>query len=375
MRMTAALFLLILPPLFAVAATPVVDSGTINYSTNQIMLTGSGFEPNKTKPTIAFNGSTLTVSTFSNTQVTATLPTGLTPGTLDLTVTNSQGNSVVFNMTYGATGPQGPAGPAGPTGPQGPAGLSGAIGATGASGPRGLTGAPGAPGPAGTNGSSFIFLDAYNPYATYAADNVATYNGSSYIAIVPNGPNPSGPTPDQNPSWSLMAAAGAAGTTGPAGTMGPPGPNGEQGLTGLMGNPGSAGPAGPVGPQGPTGGVLSFVVSPQQPFPNFMAGTPANVNFLVLPNLGTYVIGSQQTILNGDPVNAIQPGCYLYDGANDSPGLLQTEAHIPPNSTAVLPFAGYYVATSAPITLTETCEAESSSAIPLSGVLTAIQVR
>ena len=69
MRMTAALFLLILAPLFAVAATPVVNSGTINYSTNQIMLTGSGFEPNKTKPTVAFNGSALTVSTFSNTQV------------------------------------------------------------------------------------------------------------------------------------------------------------------------------------------------------------------------------------------------------------------------------------------------------------------
>ncbi len=52
MRMTAALFLLMLAPLFAVAATPVVNNGTINYSTNQIMLTGSGFEPNKTKPTV-----------------------------------------------------------------------------------------------------------------------------------------------------------------------------------------------------------------------------------------------------------------------------------------------------------------------------------
>jgi hypothetical protein len=139
-----------------------------------------------------------------------------------------------------------------------------------------------------------------------------------------------------------------------------------------MGNPG---PAGPVGPQGPTGGVLSFVVSPQQPLLAFVAGKPTNVNFLLLPNLGTYVIGGQQTIMNGDSVNAIQPGCYLYDGTNDSPGLLQTEERILPNSTAVLPFAGYYVATSAPITLTETCEAESSSAIPLSGVLTAIQVQ
>ncbi len=119
MRPTAALFLFVVSPLFAVAATPAVNSGTINYSTNQITLTGSGFQPNKAKPTVAFNGIALTISTVSNTQVVATLPTGLTPGTFDLTVTNSQGNSVDFNMTYGATGPQGPAGPAGPTGPQG----------------------------------------------------------------------------------------------------------------------------------------------------------------------------------------------------------------------------------------------------------------
>ena len=67
MRPTAALFLLVLAPLYAVAATPAVNSGTINYSTNQITLTGSGFEPNKAKPTVAFNGSALTISTFSNT--------------------------------------------------------------------------------------------------------------------------------------------------------------------------------------------------------------------------------------------------------------------------------------------------------------------
>jgi hypothetical protein len=371
MRMTAALFLLILAPLFAVAATPVVNSGAINYSTNQIMLTGSGFEPNKTKPTVAFNGSALTVSTFSNTQVTATLPAGLTPGTFDLTVTNSQGNSVAFNMTYGATGPQGPAGPAGPTGPQGPAGLSGSTGAPGASGPRGLTVAPGAPGPAGANGTSFLFLDAYNQYATYAADNVVTYNGSSYIAIVPNGPNPSGPTPDQNPSWSLMAAGGAIGATGPQGPQGAPGP---EGITGLMGNPGPAGPAGPAGPQGPTGGVLSFATSFQENnIPLSPQGTV--IDSLVLPNVGTYVIGGQQTMLNEDPVNAIQAACNLYDGADAFPGLQPTAGQILPKSFAVLPFAGYYVATSAPITLTETCQAGSSSAFATQGVLTAIQVQ
>jgi hypothetical protein len=373
MRMTAALFLLILAPLLAVAATPVVNSGTINYSTNQIMLTGSGFEPNKTKPTVAFNGSALTVSTFSNTQVTATLPTGLTPGTFDLTVTNSQGNSVVFNMTYGATGPQGPAGPTGPQGPAGLSGAAGATGATGASGPRGLTGAPGAPGPAGANGTSFLFLDAYNPYAAYAADNVVTYNGSSYIAIVPNGPNPSGPTPDQNQSWSLMAAGGAIGATGPQGPQGAPGP---EGITGVMGNPGPAGPAGPAGPQGPTGGVLSFAKSSQQNnIP--LSGQGTIIDSLVLPNVGTYVIGGQQIIQTGDVSGEHLVECYFdSDGGNVGQGLLVAQLTPPADSTTILPIAGYFVVISAPTTLNEACaEGGYSSAIITQDVFTAIQVQ
>ncbi len=352
MRMTAALFLLILAPLLAVAATPVVDSGTINYSTNQIMLTGSGFQPNKTKPTVAFNGSALTVSTFSNTQVTATLPTGLAPGTFDLTVANSQGNSVNFNMTYGATGAQGPAGPAGPTGPQGPAGLSGPTGATGTTGPRGLTGAPGAPGPAGTNGASFIFLDAYNPYATYAADNVVTYKGSSYIAIVPNGPNPSGPTPDQNPDWSLMAAAGAA---GPAGAVGPPGPVGEQGLTGVMGNPGPVGSAGPAGPQGPAGGVLSFEVNVTRGSTD-LTGASVTVNSIVLTNVGTYVLGGLQSVANLDPNNPGGAVCLVSDSNGQTGGGLPFGGGtFQPDQGVTLPLGGFYVAASAPVTLSVRC--------------------
>ena len=242
--MSISLALLMFAPLFADAATPVVNSGTINYSTNQITLTGNNFQPNKAKPTVSFNGVSLTVSSSSNTQVVATLPSGLTPGTFDLTVTNSGGNSVEFNMTYGAIGPQGPAGPTGAVGPQGPAG------ATGAQGPRGLTGSPGAPGPAGANGIGFTFLNAYDAYSSYAANSVVTYKGSSYIATVATGPNPNGPDPDQNPSWSLMAAVGAAGPAGPQGVQGLMGPTGPAGVTGPAG---ATGPAGPAGPRGATG--------------------------------------------------------------------------------------------------------------------------
>jgi Collagen triple helix repeat (20 copies)/IPT/TIG domain len=214
-RILVAALLLFAPLLaFSASAVPAVQSGIINYVTNQVTLTGSNFEPGKDKPTVLFNGAALAVTSFSNTQIIAALPTGVTPGTFDLTVTNSSGNSVVFDIAYGAIGPQGPAGPVGPTGVQGPAGPTGPAGQTG---PRGITGAPGAPGPAGTNGIGFSFLNAFDSYATYALNNVVTYNGSSYVAIVPNGPNPNGPTPDVNPSWSLMASAGAAGPTGPEG--------------------------------------------------------------------------------------------------------------------------------------------------------------
>jgi len=318
MRRIMLAAVLFFTPLFAVAAVPVVNSGTINYQTNQITLTGTGFEPAKTKPTVAFNGVALTVTTFSNTQVVATLPAGMTAGTFNLVLTNSQGSAVDFNMNYGATGPQGPAGPAGPAGAQGPAGPAGATGATGATGPRGLTGAPGAPGPAGENGTSFIFLDAYNPNATYQANDVVTYNGSSYIAILPNGPNPSGPTPDQNPVWGLMAAGGGVGATGPQGPAGPMGPQGPQGL---LGNPGVQGPQGPQGPAGPAGGLLSYVLGTADNQQTDITGNGAANDQIVLsvalPNPGTYIATGQAWVFGEGVFNSSVSlgsyGCYLQD--------------------------------------------------------------
>ena len=94
-------------PAIAANVAPMVNSGTINYSNNQVTITGSGFEPSKTAPTLLFNGATVLVSSFSNTQIIATLPAGIPPGTFNLTITNSSASSTVFDMTYGAIGPQG----------------------------------------------------------------------------------------------------------------------------------------------------------------------------------------------------------------------------------------------------------------------------
>ena len=153
------------------------------------------------------------------------------------------------------TGPQGPAGAQGPQGAVGPAGAQGPQGLQGAMGLMGATGPQGPVGPAGTNGSGFKFRNAFDPSASYAVNDVTTYNGSTYVAISANS-GPSDPRPDQNPAaWSVMAAQGAAGPTGATGPAGAQGPPGSQGMQGLQGPTGPIGPAGAQGPAGPTGGT------------------------------------------------------------------------------------------------------------------------
>jgi hypothetical protein len=89
-----------------------------------------------------------------------------------------------------------------------------------------------------------------------------------------------------------------------------------------MGNPGPAGPAGPAGPQGPTGGVLSFAKSSQQ---NNIAlsGQGAIIDSLVLPNVGTYVIGGQQIIQTGSDSGEPVVECFFDSHGGDvSQGLV-----------------------------------------------------
>jgi hypothetical protein len=187
----------------------------------------------------------------------------------------------------GPPGPPGPTGPAGPTGPQGAQGATGATGAPGAAGPagptgptgavgaQGLPGVPGATGPTGPQGApgtGFSFRNAFDPSASYAVNDVTTYNGSTYVAISANS-GPANPTPDQNPAgWSVMAqqgAVGPTGPTGPAGAQGPSGPTGGTGPQGLQGPPGASGAPGqsvmtftePAGANCTAGGVKLVAVN------------------------------------------------------------------------------------------------------------------
>jgi len=99
----------------------------------------------------------LTVSTWSETQITAKLPADLKPGTYLLMVgrapfktkgprTDPRDSARVFSMdvTLGAAGPQGEPGAQGEPGPQGVRGADGAPGAEGPAGPTGPAGPAGA---------------------------------------------------------------------------------------------------------------------------------------------------------------------------------------------------------------------------------------
>jgi hypothetical protein len=203
-----------------------------------------------------------------------------------------------LDIVFYGSGAQGPQGPAGPQGPQGPEGLTGPMGPVGPGGPQGPVG------PVGV-----VNRGTWSPSTQYNENDTVSYNGSSWIALLPSldsAPNATNPAwqllaakginnqgswvqtvnyqvddavtdggefwlavaPNiasepsiLNPNWQLIAATGAqgaagpAGPTGPTGATGPAGATGPQGPAGPMGAAGPQGPTGPMGPQGPIGPV------------------------------------------------------------------------------------------------------------------------
>ena len=97
---------------------PVITSATTNSAANQITITGLNLAPATGTAAVGLGNAELTVVSGSATQIIATLPASLSPGSYQLKVL--VGTLVArFAVAYGA---QGPAGPAGPQGPQGPPG-------------------------------------------------------------------------------------------------------------------------------------------------------------------------------------------------------------------------------------------------------------
>ncbi len=183
-------------------------------------------------------------------------------------------------------------GPQGQQGMQGPPGQPGQPGPQGPQGPPGL-GLQGPQGSAGKDGAGFAFRNAFDNTASYAVNDVVSYNSSSYVATAANrGPN--NPAPDQNVAWSLMAQQGAPGQigqTGPQGGIGPIGPTGPQG---------AQGPAGTTGQTSQTAfQVQSLVVSTSSfatvPGLSLTVSVPANSNVIVAADGGVVVDSSLAT--------------------------------------------------------------------------------
>jgi hypothetical protein len=144
----------------AYGAAPSIVSAVANFSTNQLTITGSNF--GNGAPKVVLDGSALTVVSYNETSVVATLATGTNPGAYLLTLTTAGSSKVSFDVTLGAAGPQGPQGPQGLVGPQGGPGMPGLQGPQGVPGPQGPLGPQGALGPEGAQGPAGISVGIYS---------------------------------------------------------------------------------------------------------------------------------------------------------------------------------------------------------------------
>jgi hypothetical protein len=224
-------------------------------------------------------------------------------------------NQVIEISQNGPPGPTGAAGPEGPEGPEGPAGP------TGTAGPQGTQGPP---------GEGFLWRGAWNPVVTFNVNDVAMYEGSSYICRTQNqgGWNAA--------DWALLAsegdpgAAGVQGPQGDPGIQGVPGADGSSVLSGigsplagtgadgdfylridtnqlygpkiagiwpptpleLVGPPGPVGADGPPGPQGEAGPAGGTVVG-RRIATTTIANTAAWAN-LISATLPMQVAGSEE---------------------------------------------------------------------------------
>ncbi len=118
----------------------IILSATVNYSTNQLTVTGAHFPA---RPHLVLNDQELTLISATDTTIIATLPAAVvsTPGSYAFTMEQPRRSVIApFIVTIGAVGPQGPIGLTGPQGTQGIQGIQGPVGPQGSVGPQGPAG-------------------------------------------------------------------------------------------------------------------------------------------------------------------------------------------------------------------------------------------
>ena len=280
-------------------ANRVLTSGTITVSS----LTSAWQESQvtyATAPTIGAAITTFSVTTpqYVTIDITAQVQSWITtPSSNNGLALTSTGAAILFDtkendetahasridVTITSQGAIGPQGVQGPQGIQGVAGPAGAQGIQGAIGPQGIQGVAGAIGPTGAAGTGINYRNAWNGATIYQVNDAVTYNGSSYVATVPNvGVPPTSTTPV---TWTIFAAAGS---TGAVGAQGIQGPQGIQGLQGIQGNQGIQGAIGPAGATGTVSyqGVYSTtttytqsqIVSDSNHYNTYISLTNSNLN-------------------------------------------------------------------------------------------------
>jgi hypothetical protein len=236
---------------------PVINEASV--ADGLLAISGQNF--GNTPYSVFLGNTTLTVKTWTGTQIVATLPSNVTPGTYPLIVYT--GKVLPFAVMAVTIGAQGLQGPQGNVGPQGPIGLTGQIGPAG---PQGFKGDPGPQGPAGAAG----------------AQGPAGIKGETGPAGAQGATGPKGDTGVQGPK-------GETGAVGPAGPIGPTGPTGATGLTGATGPAGPTGSTGATGPAGPAGtsfGIGSACIA--------FNGSPSTVQMTTFAD-GTFVLKCPQT--------------------------------------------------------------------------------
>jgi hypothetical protein len=127
---------------------------------------------------------------------------------------------------------------------------SGSSGSSGTSGSSGSNGTDGTSGTSGSSGVGFRIIGEWDNTTNYLANDMVSYNGSSYIAIQDN----INKIPSIEVSyWLLQSLAGSNGTSGTSGTDGTSGTSGSSGSDGTSGTSGSSGTDGTSGTSGSSG--------------------------------------------------------------------------------------------------------------------------
>ncbi|HEY6971188.1 MAG TPA: IPT/TIG domain-containing protein [Candidatus Angelobacter sp.] len=100
-RAASAVLLQLLFPLFALAAAPTITSLTPNTGAvgSSVVIAGANFGSAQSQVTVTFNNTSATITKFSESSITATVPSGATTGNVVVAVSGKPSNGVVFTVT------------------------------------------------------------------------------------------------------------------------------------------------------------------------------------------------------------------------------------------------------------------------------------